>query len=593
MRRWRGWYVVVSIGLGAGPPIVVQGTPVRSEGIPYNRTSVLDHGIVPGGSVDNSAALDAAAQYAAANDMVLYFPPGVYGYAAGDFDMCPGLHVRGAGCNVSILRSVDGSAPPLMLNFYGDDSVVIEDMGFDGNFSHRNLDAGSGGFDAKLINISRSHQVRIERCLFRDMTHGVVIVSSGNVVSSDVTIRDCTFVMQSRLFARPDGTHVPAFGVLVSTNGGAAVTVSGCTFTGGADDPTGLSPGSCAISMGGDGFEITGNTFTDYHHGNGGIAIHLAESSSNGIVRDNVMTRCGGDNLSIRGTDHLVTGNRIYQSDDQGIACENAQRCTFTANRVDSTRTAAIRVLNSVSCAFHDNFTKDPGSPIGGPRVGAMACSHYHIRNNRDTDLQAISDIRIDGATMTTTNGSTAYGIYVGTFGTHDHVSDVLLGAGNVFVTSQPSDTLWGGNEFPRALRPGSMATGRLRDAPGGRPTTAADPDTLFQWTGREWVPETPLDGPVPAAADGPQLGTNYPNPFSPRTFVDYYLRGEGPVHLTVHDVGGRLVETLVDGVQPPGRHTVTWDGRDAMGGRVRAGAYFLRLSADRRTAARKIVMVD
>jgi FlgD Ig-like domain len=225
--------------------------------------------------------------------------------------------------------------------------------------------------------------------------------------------------------------------------------------------------------------------------------------------------------------------------------------------------------------------------------VAAPARSHYHVRNDEDSPAQTIRNIRIDGATMTSTNDGTAYGIYIGRFGTRDHVSDVLLGRDNVFVTSQPSDTLWAGNEFPRGLRPGSVACGRLRDAPGGRPTIAADPDTMFVWTGTEWEPDSPLDGPVLPDVEGPQLGAGHPNPFSPRTSVDYYLPEPGPVQLTVHDVVGRLVGTLVSGVQSSGRHTATWDGRDARGGRASSGTYFLRLCAERGTAVRKVVMVD
>jgi hypothetical protein len=52
-----------------------------------------------------------------------------------------------------------------------------------------------------------------------------------------------------------------------------------------------------------------------------------------------------------------------------------------------------------------------------------------------------------------------------------------------------------------------------------------------------------------------------------------------GPVSLTIHDVSGRLVRTLVDGLAQPGRHTRTWDGLDARGARSAAGVYFVRMS--------------
>lgn len=78
--------------------------------------------------------------------------------------------------------------------------------------------------------------------------------------------------------------------------------------------------------------------------------------------------------------------------------------------------------------------------------------------------------------------------------------------------------------------------------------------------------------GAVPGQA---RLLPNYPNPFSGATTLAYDLDRPARVRLTVYDVLGRTVTTLVDGVQPAGRHAVPFEA-----GALPAGLYFYRLEA-------------
>jgi flagellar hook assembly protein FlgD len=61
-------------------------------------------------------------------------------------------------------------------------------------------------------------------------------------------------------------------------------------------------------------------------------------------------------------------------------------------------------------------------------------------------------------------------------------------------------------------------------------------------------------------------------------------------VRLTVHDVRGRLVETLWDGERDTGAHTVTWDGRGAAGS-LPSGVYYVRLDVDGRVESKSVVL--
>jgi hypothetical protein len=88
-------------------------------------------------------------------------------------------------------------------------------------------------------------------------------------------------------------------------------------------------------------------------------------------------------------------------------------------------------------------------------------------------------------------------------------------------------------------------------------------------------------------------LANNYPNPFNPVTTITYSIDRSSHVTLRIYDVSGRLVRTLVNEMQEPGRrYTVTWDGRNSFGRNVSSGIYFCRLTTEARTSTRKMVLM-
>jgi hypothetical protein len=70
------------------------------------------------------------------------------------------------------------------------------------------------------------------------------------------------------------------------------------------------------------------------------------------------------------------------------------------------------------------------------------------------------------------------------------------------------------------------------------------------------------------------------PNPFASAGAAAFTLPADSPVALTVYDVHGRRVRTLLRSSLPKGSHGVTWSGRDEAGRPVAPGVYFLRLEA-------------
>jgi hypothetical protein len=94
----------------------------------------------------------------------------------------------------------------------------------------------------------------------------------------------------------------------------------------------------------------------------------------------------------------------------------------------------------------------------------------------------------------------------------------------------------------------------------------------------------TPSEQVVPVSY---ALEQNYPNPFNPSTVIQYALPEPGHVLLTVYDVAGREVATLVEEDQAAGVHRVSFDA-----GRFASGVYLYRLRAGSFTQVRKMVLV-
>jgi hypothetical protein len=82
-------------------------------------------------------------------------------------------------------------------------------------------------------------------------------------------------------------------------------------------------------------------------------------------------------------------------------------------------------------------------------------------------------------------------------------------------------------------------------------------------------------------------LGQNYPNPFNPSTTIHYELPSASHVTLTVYDVLGREVTTLVSGAEEPGYKSVHWDASA-----VASGVYLCRLTAGEFVATKKLVLL-
>jgi len=90
----------------------------------------------------------------------------------------------------------------------------------------------------------------------------------------------------------------------------------------------------------------------------------------------------------------------------------------------------------------------------------------------------------------------------------------------------------------------------------------------------------------------GFEIGQNYPNPFNLNTVIPYSLAGDSRVKITVSNILGQTVTTLVDAFQFAGSHTSLWNGQDTNGRDVASGVYFFRVQVGELAQVRKMVLL-
>ena len=135
----------------------------------------------------------------------------------------------------------------------------------------------------------------------------------------------------------------------------------------------------------------------------------------------------------------------------------------------------------------------------------------------------------------------------------------------NGISASVTGDTLYVNDTIPTAVS-NQLHTNAVRMITGILETTTTALDA-------ETVPRT-------------MLRQNHPNPFTATTTLSYQLAEPVPVTLTVYDVLGQVVQTLVHGMQPAGTHQVRFSGED-----LADGLYIYQLKQGRHTETRTMIL--
>jgi len=88
------------------------------------------------------------------------------------------------------------------------------------------------------------------------------------------------------------------------------------------------------------------------------------------------------------------------------------------------------------------------------------------------------------------------------------------------------------------------------------------------------------------------KLYHNFPNPFNPSTLISYDLYKSCNVKLTIYNLNGQHIKTLINEYQAPDFYRVNWYGKDENGNIVPSGIYFYRLQAGRIIQQQKMLLL-
>ncbi|MBN2410701.1 T9SS type A sorting domain-containing protein [candidate division KSB1 bacterium] len=87
-------------------------------------------------------------------------------------------------------------------------------------------------------------------------------------------------------------------------------------------------------------------------------------------------------------------------------------------------------------------------------------------------------------------------------------------------------------------------------------------------------------------------LAQNYPNPFNPETMIRYSVAKQSKVNISIYNLLGQKLITLVNKNQAPGNYSLNWFGKDVNGNNLGTGIYILQMTADSFVQTRKIALI-
>lgn len=227
---------------------------------------------------------------------------------------------------------------------------------------------------------------------------------------------------------------------------------------------------------------------------------------------------------------------------------------------------------------------------------GSLQDCSYHFQGNAEVTIELSTSYAPPASQLDTmwnnNRQSFVHFIRAARYGIHGVVTDAVTGApldalitvaGNTKTVRTDPDH----GDYYKLLPTGTYSL--LFEAPGHLGETITGVSTT-------WGTPTVLDvalwpegagAPVAAAASAGLVAS--PNPFRERTELRFSVGRAGPVRVTIHDAGGRLVRTLADEARGEGAAVVPWDGRTDAGQRAADGVYFVRLRTADGEQARKI----
>jgi flagellar hook assembly protein FlgD len=83
------------------------------------------------------------------------------------------------------------------------------------------------------------------------------------------------------------------------------------------------------------------------------------------------------------------------------------------------------------------------------------------------------------------------------------------------------------------------------------------------------------------------EINNAYPNPFNPSTSINLHMPVMGYVNVAVYDLNGRVVETLLSGMQSEGNYNIIWNASGQS-----SGMYLIRAETEQQKAVQKVLLL-
>ncbi len=169
----------------------------------------------------------------------------------------------------------------------------------------------------------------------------------------------------------------------------------------------------------------------------------------------------------------------------------------------------------------------------------------------------------------------------------------VMWLSGRLWVTAEPSSGTVPGestDEVTITFNAGDIDEGTVLEANmiiGNNSVLGEDLVVPVSMTvGPDAIGEEPIQLLITA------LGKNFPNPFNPVTNISYSLSQAGDVTISIYNIKGQKVKTLVNEKMEAGRYITTWYGKDNFNRDVSSGVYFYKMHAGKYTGTKKMILM-
>ncbi len=162
-------------------------------------------------------------------------------------------------------------------------------------------------------------------------------------------------------------------------------------------------------------------------------------------------------------------------------------------------------------------------------------------------------------------------------------------------IAEDSKGVLWIGTDGGISSYDGEMKKIELPEAVMVYSITIDDYDHFWLGTDKGMAFYNPYETAVEDEEEMPvalSLSGVYPNPFNPSATIEFNLAESGTVELSVYNLAGQKVRSLVEDTRAAGVHGVVWDGCDEFGNRVSSGVYIARLSMGNTVSTTSMTLV-